>query len=662
MSPAPGMQFGPYELLGKIGAGGMGEVWRARDPRLNREVAIKTSQAKFSERFAREARVIAALNHPHICQIYDVGPDYLVMELVEGGPVKGPMPLDKALPLAIQLASAIEAAHRKNITHRDLKPANIFNTKSGIKVLDFGLAKVGPTKQFGPEDATAMPLTQEGTIAGTPQYMAPEQLQGQEVDGRADIFAFGCVLHEMLTGRRAFEGASTASVIAAILERDAPSVADVAPASLDRVLKRCLAKDPDDRWQTARDLKDELEWIASGGGAATPAKAKRLPWFWIGVCAVLLFALAAVSLRLFRQAPPGASAVARVTILAPEKTILGNDPALSPDGRLLVFDATPEDGRSQLYLRRLDALEAQPLKSTEGASYPFWSPDSRSVGFAADGKLKRIDASGGAVTTLADAPVFRGGAWSADGTILFAPSTTGALKKVAAAGGNVTDATSLQTSPGATSHRWPWFLPDGRHFLYVAFKAAVSEGEIRIGSLNGGEGVLASRVLARANSKAAYSQGYLLYARDETLVARAFDAGRFEISREAVPVVEHIAAVAPTLHATFSFASIGALVYRGGAASGQSLVWFDRSGSEPALWESRGICFARSFRPIGSWRRCQSPNAAIRTSGSTILRAAGQNASPSTRRRNPTRSGRRTGRRSYSFHTAGATMISTAGR
>src|SRR5665213_3593305 len=278
MSFSAGDKLGPYEVLSPIGAGGMGEVWKARDTRLDRTVAIKTSKVECNERFEREARAVAALNHPHICQLYDVGPNYLVMEFVDGASLKGPMPLDRALALAIQLADAMDAAHRKGITHRDLKPANVLVTKSGIKVLDFGLAKIEQRKPVAVGDATlTQAVTQQGAIVGTLQYMAPEQLQAKDnVDSRADIFSFGCVLYELLTGERAFTGSSAASVIAAILERPAPSIADVAPPALDRVLKTCLAKDPDDRWQTARDLKRELEWIAVPGTDAA-GKSKASP-------------------------------------------------------------------------------------------------------------------------------------------------------------------------------------------------------------------------------------------------------------------------------------------------------------------------------------------------------------------------------------------------
>src|SRR6266581_1490924 len=334
MELKPGAKLGPYEILSRIGAGGMGQVWKARDTRLDRSVAIKISAAKFSERFAREARAIAALNHPHICTLHDVGPDYLVMEYVEGPAIGGPLPLDRVLELAIQLASALEAAHRQGITHRDLKPANILVTKSGIKVLDFGLAKIEHTKKAVANDETlTQPVTQEGSIVGTLQYMAPEQLQAKVIDARADIFSFGCVLYEMLTGKRAFDGANTASVIAAIMDREPPSVAQVAPPALDWALRLCLAKDPDERWQTARDLRAALEWVSHSGTEVTsepkPDHSKRM---WIAAIVVATLAAVTVSAIHFREKPPE-TPVMRLSIAPPEKNRFngGTPPAVSPD-------------------------------------------------------------------------------------------------------------------------------------------------------------------------------------------------------------------------------------------------------------------------------------------------------------------------------------------
>jgi serine/threonine protein kinase len=397
MEPKPGEKLGPYEILSRIGAGGMGQVWKARDTRLDRIVAIKTSAEKFSERFETEARAVAALNHPNICTLHDVGPDYLVMEYVEGHEIKGPTPLDQALTYAIQLASALEAAHRKGITHRDLKPANILVTKAGIKVLDFGLAKIGQTKAAvaADEALTRAALTQEGSILGTLQYMAPEQLQGKAIDTRADIFSFGCVLYEMLTGKRAFDGANSASVIAAILERPAPSVGELAPATLDRVLKKCLVKDPDERWQSAHDLKTELTWIATGG-TEVPGQDEARPTFWRKfvwpMASLAMMAIAALAVWTLKPVP--VRPMFRTVIdLAPDEHFANlNNPvlAISPDGADLVYVASRGSGPTQLFLRPLYALKAEPLAGTENAASPFFSPDSLWVGFFADGKLKKV--------------------------------------------------------------------------------------------------------------------------------------------------------------------------------------------------------------------------------------------------------------------------------
>ena len=454
MELTTGTKLGPYEILSRIGAGGMGEVWKARDTRLDRIVAIKISVARFSERFEREARAVAALNHPHICTLYDVGPNYLVMEYVEGAEVKGPMPLDRALTLAIQIASALEAAHRKLITHRDLKPANIMVTKGGIKVLDFGLAKFEQTKAAAASDETVTrALTQEGSIVGTLQYMAPEQLQGKITDVRADIFSFGCVLYEMLTGKRAFDGANTASVIAAILERPAPSVEGVAPASLDWLLRRCLAKDPDERWQTARDLRAALERIAEIATEAeqTRAKPRSLVLSW-GIAAAAL--LAAMSFAYFRRLPEPTAALRQVlTIVPPSGTKLppvggGEYPAISPDGSS-VLEAT--------LLRRLDSLEMTPLKGTEGMSnQPFWSADSKSIVFPVPHALREMRVPDGAPQTIAKQPApTRGGSFSDNGAILISTLTSSGTSLHGSARWRRPHASGNAWHETGQVHQWP---------------------------------------------------------------------------------------------------------------------------------------------------------------------------------------------------------------
>ena len=377
----PGDKLGPYEILAPIGEGGMGEVYRARDTRLDRIVAIKTSKQEFSERFEREARAVAALNHPRICTLHDIGPNYLVFEFVEGEPLKGPLPLDKALDYAAQICDALDAAHSKKIIHRDLKPANILVTKQGVKLLDFGLAKIdAPLTDAG--ETVTIGLTGAGQILGTLLYMAPEQLQAKEADARSDIFAFGCVLYEMLTGKRAFDGGSPASIIAAILERPAPSIADAAPPALDRVLKRCLDKDPDARWQSARDLKSALELVTALQLPVTESRASahrpaRLPW---AIAAVLALAASTLAWIHFIAAPPSTEPV-RFQILPPEKQIFSEFLAISPDGRKLAFLTLDINNRSILWVRPLDSLDAKRLSGPgeDAVSSPFWSPDSRVI-------------------------------------------------------------------------------------------------------------------------------------------------------------------------------------------------------------------------------------------------------------------------------------------
>ncbi|MGD1094840.1 MAG: serine/threonine-protein kinase, partial [Bryobacteraceae bacterium] len=407
MSLAPGTRLGPYEILAPIGAGGMGEVYKARDTRLDRIVAIKTSKEQFDERFEREARAIATLNHPHICHLYDVGPDYLVMEYIEGTPLKGPMPLDQALKYGAQICDALDAAHRKGITHRDLKPANILVTKTaGVKLLDFGLAKI--EKATGPSDATrTMALTGEGQLLGTLYYMSPEQLQGQEAGPTSDIFSFGLVLYELLTGKRAFDGNSQAGVIAGILERPAPSISNLAPPVLDRLLRRCLEKDPENRWQNAKDLKAELEWIATGGAEIRQPAKTRPSWIAWAIAAVAVVMPIALGLVHFRETPPAPPAL-RLSVPLPG---FRSFPylALSQDGRTLVISAVPVSGRGQLFLRSLDSAELRPLSNTVFGRTPFWSTDGRSIGFFADGKLKIVSASGGPAQTLCDSGEGSGG-------------------------------------------------------------------------------------------------------------------------------------------------------------------------------------------------------------------------------------------------------------
>ena len=517
-----GEHLGPYELLAPIGAGGMGEVYKARDTRLDRIVAVKVSKEDFSERFEREARAAAALNHPHICSLYDVGPNYLVMEYVEGAPLQGPLPLLQALKYAGEICEALSEAHSKGVTHRDLKPANILVTKSaGIKLLDFGLARVDSPVRSDDETLTRA-LTEKGQIMGTLFYMSPEQVQGKETGPASDIFSFGLVLYEMLTGKRAFAGSNAASVIAAILERPAPSVADVAPAALDRVLKRCLEKDPENRWGNARDLGAALECVSAVEptipveAPPEPVKPRMRPWLWAvaAVFAVAAMALGFIASNHKTEEPPR---VLRMSILPPERTTLPANgvPALSPDGRKLAFAANGP-GKTSLWVRDLDSLTARELPGTDGASLPFWSPDGRSLGFFAGAKLKRTDATGGSVLTICDAPNGRGGTWNQNDVIVFVPGILGALFRVSAAGGTAAPLTKLAGDDGA--HRYPWFLPDGRHFLYTTygFQTGTFTGRIYVGDLESAE----RTKIGEAPSSVAYAApGYLLFVRETSLFA-----------------------------------------------------------------------------------------------------------------------------------------------
>jgi Tol biopolymer transport system component len=567
-SPSLSRRLGPYELIALIGKGGMGEVWRARDSRLGREVAIKFSQAQFSDRFQREANVIAALNHPNICTLFDVGPNYLVMEYVEGEDLKGPVPLDRALEIAGQIAAALEAAHDKGIVHRDLKPVNIKIKPDGsVKVLDFGLAKSAvESAEVTPDSPTLLSGT--GMILGTAGYMSPEQAKGKEVDKRADIFAFGVILYELITGERLFQGETASETLAAVI-KDQPDLTKV-PARLRRLLDACLEKEPKKR------LRDIGDWarLLEGPLRAEPNRRGWPIWVAAGVFAMIAAALAFVH---FRE-KPAQIPVVRFSVPAPENATFSPTyavsplPAVSPDGQRITFAARIHDGRPQLWVRPLDSVSAQPLAGTSDASFPFWSPDGKSIGFFAKGKLNRIDANGGPVLTLADASIAGGGSWSSAGVIVFAPNTTGVLRKLSAAGGAVTDAAGF--SRAETSHRWPWFLPDGRHFLFAAGATAVTRRAIRLGSLDSTESIK----LLEADSLAIYSAGHLLFLRGDTLMAQPFDPSNLRLSGEAFPVVEHVQTGQNNSLGAFSASLNGLLVYAAGGAEFE-LGWFDRKGN-----------------------------------------------------------------------------------
>jgi Tol biopolymer transport system component/predicted Ser/Thr protein kinase len=581
MPLAPGEKLGPYEIVAPLGVGGMGEVWKARDTRLDRMVAIKKSHSLFSERFEREARAIAALNEPHICSLYDVGPDFLVMEYVEGKPLKGPIELNDALALAGQILDALDAAHWKGITHRDLKPGNILVNKNGVKVLDFGLAKIEHAPD--PDGATkTQPLTSEGSIMGTLQYMSPEQVEGKEADARSDIFAFGLVLYEMITGKRAFEGRSQASLIASILKDQPPPVSElqpVTPKALDRVVQTCLEKDPDRRWQSAREVKHALEWISLESPKPAPAPPAKRQWLWQGVAAAFALIAAVTAWELWPK-PPAPLQFTRFQIPLPENEDYGAWMAFSPDGRKLAFTTT---GRQQgVWIRDLDALEPRHLAGTENAQALFWSPDSRFLAFGGGGQLQKIEVSGGPPQTLCEAGGVGVGTWNRDGVIIFGGSAQGPLRRVPASGGVPTDITAVDHQRGEAFHTAPVFLPDGRHFLYLRGGAPEVSGYY-VGSLHSKPGeqkrerLLATRLSALYTPSQDPGSGRLFFMRESTLMAQPFDAGRLELTGEPIAVAEKLGISG--YHGFFSVSPTGALAYRTGAqAAGFQLTWFDRQG------------------------------------------------------------------------------------
>jgi serine/threonine protein kinase len=582
---SPGSALGPYEIVRRIATGGMGEVYEARDTRLLRAVAIKTGREKFSARFEREARAIGALNHPHICQIYDVGPNYLVMEYIAGQPVKGPLALDRALQYAIEICDALSAAHSVGIVHRDLKPANVLLTKSGVKVLDFGLAKRESRAVDSAGEQFDAGITQQGTISGTLHYMAPEQLQGKGTDARADIFSFGCLFYEMLTGKPAFDGQNPASVIAAILERPSPplSIASATPA-LERVLQKCLAKDRDKRWQSASDLGDELAWIAK---SAPDVPSRRRPKVWYALAALSLVGIGAVFGFLRTNQPAPSAGLALFKIDPPPGTEFGRDNtiAVSPDGAFVVFGVATA-GTSSLWLRSVDSLSARRLPGTENGIFPFWSPDSKSLAFFAANKLMRLDLAGDVLVTLCafdatnnSVAYIGSGAWSRRGDIVF--NDGNGLVRIPASGGTQERLTRLGTSPRETSHKFPQFLPDSKRFLYFIVSPDPGIQGIYCGALD--QPGKRTRILSAA-SKAVYvpprnsNPGMLLWVASQTLVAQPFDPSSLRLTGNRTPVVPMLRrAPAVPEFAAFWVSDAGLLVYRAGENNAR-LVWRGRDG------------------------------------------------------------------------------------
>jgi len=585
MNLQPGDKLGPYEILAPIGAGGMGEVYRARDPRLDRDVAVKVSAAQFSERFEREAKAIAALNHSNICQIYDVGPNYLVMEYIEGTPLRGPLPVDQALKYAAQICDALDAAHKKGITHRDLKPANILVTRQGVKLLDFGLAKIEKPVAVAQETVT-MALTSQGQILGTLLYMSPEQLQGKEADSRSDIFSFGCVLYEVLTGKRAFDGTTAASVIGAILERPAPSIADIAPPALDRVLKQCLEKDPENRWQSARDLKSALELVqfpAPVGSPAFPVRSK-LPWVVAAIFAALATGGGYFALR---DRPAAPFPLIHFTTATPQG--IGTNPiAVSPDGSHIAFMGATVH---QIYLRSMDDPVAKPVPGTENGQFPAFSPDGQWLAFfsgsAAPFQLKKVPITGGAALTLTSGiRVAVPMGWDEDGNILLGGSD---LERISEGGGQPVVIAKPNGAKGELGFISPQLLPGGKYILVtVVNNRGLTDLPVAAVAVATGE----EKVLLEAAGECSFAPtgakpglGHLVYARNGSLFAASFNAANLHVG-PAAPVLEGVRGLSGLLSVGISHS--GMLAYPGGGNSPafgaeSTLTWVDRQGIEQAL-------------------------------------------------------------------------------
>ena len=630
MPLTPGTRLGPYEITAPLGAGGMGEVYRARDVRLERTVAVKILPSQFSldsarrERFEREAKTISNLNLPHICVLYDVGHqdgmDYLVMECLDGETLakrleKGALQVDQVLKFGGQIADALDSAHRKGVVHRDLKPANIMLTASGAKLLDFGLAKPAmPPLDIATLSSAATlttPMTMAGTVVGTFQYMSPEQTEGTELDGRSDIFSFGAVLYEMVTGVRAFQGKSQWSVASAILERDpAPisSIKPLTPPALDHAIQQCLAKDPLERWQTARDLSLEFKWIGGSGSqigvTALPGSSpvrERIAWATVAILMCVLAVLGTFHWQDEGYAPQ----IARSAIVPPADTqfvaldVDGGSPAISPDGKQLVSAVADSKGGSALWLRGLDdAGEGRMLPRTEGGGHPFWAPDGRSIGFFTRGKLKRIAADGTSLQSLCEVARGRGGTWSADGTILFTPSTASALYEISANGGTPNQVTKLNRNLGESSHRWPIFLADGRHFLFFVRSYQTELSGIYVGALGSKE----YHQLIKTPFGAAFAGERILFVRNETLFAQRFDPKKLSTVGEPIPLPERVAVNPGNAAALLSVSSKGIMTYypSGHAGGPYQLAWYGRDGKTAAPAIATGYFYGSMLSPDGS--------------------------------------------------------------
>jgi serine/threonine protein kinase len=631
MALTPGTKLGPYQIESLLGAGGMGEVYRARDTRLDRTVAIKiltqglADTPEVRQRFEREARAVSSLSHPHICVLYDVGNqdgiEYLVMEYLEGETLaariaKGSLTAAELLRYASQIADALDKAHRQGIVHRDLKPANVMLTKTGAKLLDFGLAKDEEILQGDPGSSPTMsrPLTVQGTILGTMQYMAPEQLEGKPADACSDIFSFGAILYEMATGRKAFEAKSHASLIAAILKEEPRPMRELqplTPPALENIVKACLAKDPDERPQSAHDLKLQLEWMRESSGisqlaqtsqttsAAESSPSRRKTASLILATAVCTLLVATALAYFFKPQPAPAERLEFSIPLLNEMSHL----ALSADGRMLAFvSPDPASGANMVSVQRVGSPGISIVPDTAGASYPFWSPDDAYIGFFADGKLKKVALSGGAPQTLATATSARGGAWGRRGVIVFSPQAAGWLWKINADGSNLAPLTEKSfDATKIVSHRWPVFLPDGDHFLFMTLTFSNNEDSYRgiyLGSLAGDSKMVAPLGF----SNPGYANGYLFYLDDKkSLRATLLDATKGTVAGDSVVIADQVGFQPSIYWGAFSVAENGTIVYNQNVGAALSvLTWYDRDGKELGTVGEIGVLSNPALSPDDS--------------------------------------------------------------
>lgn len=621
-----GQKLGPYLIESAVGAGGMGEVYKARDSRLDRVVAIKVLpsttafNADLRTRFEREAKAISSLNHPNICTLYDVGHDngidYLVMEYIEGETLserirRGALDIREALDFGIQISNALDMAHRQKLVHRDLKPSNVMLTKTGAKLLDFGLAKLkvsGGVVEGTAAETFTTPLTGTGTIIGTLQYMSPEQLEGKTADGRSDIFAFGAVIYEMVTGQKAFQGKSQASLIAAIMEKDPMPISTIKPMyppALDRLVNKCLEKDADKRWQSAGDLSDELRWISQSGsqvGVSPLVSAKRRLKFqlaWVIAAISSLLAIAALGWILIQPEPEAFPR--RFRVGANPGTQWASWPQISPDGKYIAYRAGDSANVTMIWIRPLNALESYSLPGTENANRPFWSPDSKYLGFTIGDKVKRISISGGPAQLLGEAPNVADGSWGSAGVILLDGGNSDSIRAVPASGGKITGVTKIDRSQKERSHAWPQFLPDGKHFLYLAGIDSSQQNQtylLKAGSLKSDETV----TLMTINSLVRFAEpGYLIFMRDKILLAQKFDPISLKLSGEPQPITDKIRSFGSVGGANFSVSSEGTLIMGTTDKTDQTeLKWFDRTGRELATIGEPGRYGGIAISPNGT--------------------------------------------------------------